>query len=91
VFCIVYGKCPVEKVYFISVDIEVFVFIESTIFPHWRWRSSMAFPMEWNNGCKILKPTEKTSIIWNLEKYYIHTYPCKSLLLSFIPSLVNMS
>jgi len=71
----------INKIYFISVDMNIFVFIESNIFPYWRWRSSMdlSYPMEWRNGCRIHKPTEKNSIIWNLEKHYIRTYQCKSL------------
>ena len=56
----------IENIYFISVDMQIFVFIESTIFPYWRYRSfmSVSLPMEWRNGCKIYKPNEATSTIW---------------------------
>ena len=56
----------IENIHFISVDMQVFVFIESTIFPYWRYRSFMdvSYPMEWRNGFKIQKPNEVTSIIW---------------------------
>ena len=56
----------IENIQFISVDKQVFVLIESTIFPYWRYRSFMdkSYPMEWRNGFKIKKPNEATSIIW---------------------------
>ena len=56
----------IENIHFISLNMQVFVFIESTIFPYWRHRSFMdvSYPMEWRNGFKIQKPNEVTSIIW---------------------------
>ena len=56
----------IENIHFISVDLQIFVLIESTIFPYWRYRSFMdiLYPMEWRNGCKIQKPSKTTSIIW---------------------------
>ena len=56
----------IENIQFISVDKQVFVLIESTIFPYWRYRSFMdkSYPMEWRNGFKIKKPNEAISIIW---------------------------
>ena len=56
----------IESIIFISVDLNIFVLIESTIFPFWRWRSLMdkPSPMEWRNGLRILKPDEATSIQW---------------------------
>ena len=55
-----------ENIHFISMDMEIFVFIETNIFPSWRYRSFMdvLYPMEWRNGCKIHKPSKATSIIW---------------------------
>ena len=56
----------IVNIHFISMDMQVFVFIESTLFPYWRYRSFMdvSYPMEWRNGFKIQKPSEVTSIIW---------------------------
>ena len=56
----------IENIYFISLNMQIFAFIESTLFPYWRYRSFMdvSYPMEWRNGFKIQKPNEVTSIIW---------------------------
>ena len=56
----------IENIHFISVDMEIYAFIESTIFPFWRWRSyvDVSHPTEWRNNCRIHKPHDKTSIIW---------------------------
>ena len=70
----------IASIYFISVDMQIFVLIESSLFPgayetstpyggplmDWRWRSyiDVSSPMEWRNGCRIHKPSEKNSIIW---------------------------
>ena len=56
----------IENIYFISVDTQIYVFIESTIFPYWRWRSyiDVSYPTEWSNDCRIHNPSQKTSIIW---------------------------
>ena len=56
----------IENIYFISLNMQIFAFIESTLFPYWRYRSFMdvSYPMEWRNGFKIQKPNERTSTIW---------------------------
>ena len=56
----------IENIYFISVDMQIFVLIESSLFPDRRWRSyiDVSSPMEWRNGSRIHKPSEKNSIIW---------------------------
>ena len=59
-------KFEIESIYFISVDMQFFVLIASSMFPDWRWRLyiDVSYPMEWRNGCRIHKPSEKISLIW---------------------------
>ena len=52
----------IENIHFVKVDLKIYVFIESTLFPHWRWKSLMN--PKWRNGCRIVNPLEKSSIIW---------------------------
>ena len=56
----------IENIQFISVDLKIFVFIESTVFPYWRWRSLMheAFAKQWKNGYRIYQPNQTTSTVW---------------------------
>ena len=56
----------IKNIQFISVDLKIFVLIESTIFPYWRWRSLMneAFAMHWKNGYRSYQPNQSTSTVW---------------------------
>lgn len=56
----------IENIYFVKVDLKIYVFIESTLFPHWRWKSLMN--PKWRNGGRIVNPLEKSSIIWLCSK-----------------------
>ena len=82
----------IENIHFISVDMQIFVFIESTIFPYWRYRSFMdvSYPMEWRNGFKIQKPNERTSTIWPWSSIIWLTYWFGNLF-GYDSNLINLS
>lgn len=54
----------IENIYFVTVNLKIYVLIESTLFPHWRWKSLMTPYQKWRNGCRIVNPIGKTTIIW---------------------------
>ena len=75
----------IVKISLVIFDLKIYVLIESTLFPYWRWRSLMNSNSGWQNGCRIVNPSETTSLIW------LCSLDNLDLILYFAILLMNMS